>query len=510
MEALDGPQDADAWLFDHPTINELIRILEGATKGLAYLHDRDDGIAHLDIKPSNIFVNDSSVVVADLGSRNASDPRAKRLGWVAREGYIHPDFDLLTHVPGTSGMDLDDPNRQLQERPIEREELKLEWDLYSLGVTLLVLLRVLGIPGTDVSQYQFRYLKLMGYRLLGNQAAHAAATTGNLRYVGRQSGQPPLIGVKYLGLKASAFSELAYESIHHVIEDLNKLTGVVDLLSSVPELQELYPREVIHAASHGSAPHSSRIAKLLVTPEVRRLARVDQLGLVRLVYPAATHSRLEHSLGTLAMASRFTRALYSDPVSPLFRQLMSSEDLELLLAVCLLHDIGHFPLAHDLEEVSKTVFGHEERTTHLLAREDSALAQSLSGPEWSPSVLPRVRRVLGGVAESQLDVKEMLVKSIIDGPVDADKIDYLIRDSENLRLPYGNGVDVKELLQSLTVIVKSEEADEVETIRARIGITDKRKDPCGKRRVRSVQPLWLGVLASNPPDPQGDAESARS
>lgn len=479
MEDLSGPEDADEWLQENPSLEGLLRIFEGAVRGLRHLHEHDPAIAHLDIKPANIFVSASSVVVADLGFAKSMSGDSKTINVGGTAGYMHPDFEQLLEATGKSGLDKSDSKRQMQTKPIERDSLKKEWDLYSLGVTLLVLLRVLEIADPAVVRaYEFRYLKLMSYRMLGAQLEHSIGATTRIPGYGKSDEtKTPLVSREYLGMDLDAYSAIAYRSISDVSEDLEKLTGSSDLLRAVPEMHE-FPREVIQAASHSSTPFTERIRGLLQSVELRRLSRIDQLGLIRLIYPVASHSRLEHSLGTLAMSVRFARALYSDPLSPIFRQLMRKEDLELLLVLCLVHDIGHYPLAHDLEEVDLELFGHERRTRALFARDNSEVATQVESDFWSPGILERLDRILDK-ENPPLSIQEMLAKSIIDGPVDADKIDYLLRDSENLRLQYGRGVDVEKLLQSMTVVVTIEKPtpDDPPQVRARIGITDKGRIP---------------------------------
>lgn len=174
------------------------------------------------------------------------------------------------------------------------------------------------------------------------------------------------------------------------------------------------------------------------------------------------------------MAARYVRALLADPVSPLFKQLMNEHDIGTLLALCLVHDIGHYPLAHDLEEVDRDIFGHERRTIYLLERPTSEVGRvltSATGSGWhtSSSELVAILKAKG----SDLSLKQMILRSVIDGPIDADKLDYLLRDSENLRLPYGRGVDLEKLMHCLTVVVDDKGSGSV----GRIGILDKGRIP---------------------------------
>ena len=108
---------------------------------------------------------------------------------------------------------------------------------------------------------------------------------------------------------------------------------------------------------------------LVHLPVVRRLASISQLGLVNQVYPTAMHSRLEHSLGTYHNSCQFVLSLYYDPLSPLFRQIVTPRDVRLLLVSAVLHDVGQYPLAHDLEEIGDDQFDHQKIGFDLLRAE---------------------------------------------------------------------------------------------------------------------------------------------
>lgn len=474
MEYLDRPLDADEFLKRSPNLETLIVVLSSACAGIAYMHHMN--VAHLDLKPANIFVaaEGASIVIADLGfaKKTTKNGETQYLGGTA--GYKHPDHDRLISAASASQLDVADPNRQLRKSEVLSSDIKTEWDIYSLGVTALVLLRVLERHDPRVTgDYRYRYIKLMAYRMLGANVTYAAATTELIHeYGSRDETALPLVEEQYLGLQRDAFKQLKYETMDTIVDDLRKLVGSSDLLRSVPELS-IQPRDVIQAASHGSVPFTARIREVLETHEVRALGRVDQLGLVRMVYPSATHSRLEHSLGTLAMATRFARALLSDPISPIFRQLMTEDDIAKLLVICLVHDIGHYPLAHDLEETDREVFGHERRTSQLLLAQGSEVRRVLTDSELGWAIdTKELTRILDADA-SRIPLKDMIIRSVIDGPIDADKLDYLLRDSENLRLPYGRGMDLDKLMQCLTVVVD----DPGNGTEARIGIHDKGRIP---------------------------------
>ena len=85
-------------------------------------------------------------------------------------------------------------------------------------------------------------------------------------------------------------------------------------LSDIPELRELDSRKSLVRIPHEEdVPLTPRVRQLIDTAEFRRLARISQLGLVSLVYPAANHTRFEHSLGVYRTALLFLRQLAGEP-----------------------------------------------------------------------------------------------------------------------------------------------------------------------------------------------------
>ena len=156
---------------------------------------------------------------------------------------------------------------------------------------------------------------------------------------------------------------------------------------------------------------------IIDTPAFQRLRYVRQLGHAFLVYPGATHTRFEHALGAYHLACRATK------------------DLEVQLAA-LLHDIGHYPFSHALEEAGLPP--HEGLAARHLRT--GALATTLDRLGVSAdTLLPLIQ----GTSASRL-------AGLIAGPIDVDKLDYLSRDAKMCGVPYGV-IDVDRLLTSLTV-----------------------------------------------------------
>ena len=125
----------------------------------------------------------------------------------------------------------------------------------------------------------------------------------------------------------------------------------------LPELEPATSRSTLRIPPGLSLPLTPRLQAAIDTPEMRRLARVGQLGLVSLVYPGAVHSRFEHSLGVFRLAVAFVDRLQADTT---FAELVSSEDASAFLAASLLHDVGHWPFCHPIEDMRLAEFPRHE------------------------------------------------------------------------------------------------------------------------------------------------------
>jgi len=212
-------------------------------------------------------------------------------------------------------------------------------------------------------------------------------------------------------------------------------------IADVPEVAALdRAGGMIRIPPELDVPLTPRVRRLIDTASFRRLARISQLGLVALVYPAANHSRFEHSLGVYRMALLYLRHLAQDRR---FAAAIGTADAELLIAAALLHDLGHWPFCHPIEDIHlPEVPTHEQFAGRLLR--DTALAEVLR-QSWSLD--PRdVTNLLSGEPAGP---QQRILDSILSGPIDIDKMDYLARDSLHAGVPYGNHFDRPRLIGSL-------------------------------------------------------------
>ena len=212
-------------------------------------------------------------------------------------------------------------------------------------------------------------------------------------------------------------------------------------LREIPEVAALRSgRGLIRIPPELDVPLTPRVRQLIDTPEFRRLANISQLGLVSLVYPAANHTRFEHSLGVYRMALLFLDRLAEDS---LFAEIVRPEDAERFIVAALLHDLGHWPFCHPIEDISlPQVPSHELFANSFLL--EGEMADALRDA-WN--IQPReVVELLTGKAA---DRKTKILQSLLSGPIDVDKMDYLMRDSLHAGVPYGRNFDQTRLIQSL-------------------------------------------------------------
>ncbi len=211
---------------------------------------------------------------------------------------------------------------------------------------------------------------------------------------------------------------------------------------------------------HGTLRLEPLTQDLLETLEIQRLNSIRQLGLTYLVFPGANHSRLEHCLGVGYMAGEMARALG-----------LPEEERKLVHAAGLLHDVGHGPYSHTLEHVlsRELAVDHMHLTQRIITGEDDNVAAA--DRQAFPDV-PRIHEVLKKHDVSPDDVAALIrgpseagglfrdatsgqvdrryLGQIIHSPMDADQIDYLLRDAHYTGATHGT-IDVSRLLQTLVL-----------------------------------------------------------
>ncbi|RBI64209.1 HD domain-containing protein [halophilic archaeon] len=166
---------------------------------------------------------------------------------------------------------------------------------------------------------------------------------------------------------------------------------------------------------------------LLDTPAVQRLRHIKQLGTARLVYPSANHTRFEHSLGVYHLACQALDNLGIEGVQA-----------ERVRAAAILHDVGHSPYSHTVEELVYRHTGkYHDDVADLLV--DSTVGGVLRDHDLDPDA---IAGLIAGEGE---------LGQLVSGELDVDRMDYLVRDAHHTGVPYGT-IDHERLVHELTFI----------------------------------------------------------
>lgn len=174
------------------------------------------------------------------------------------------------------------------------------------------------------------------------------------------------------------------------------------------------------------------IWSLINTSEFQRLRRIRQLGTSYLTFHGAEHSRFSHSLGvyeiTRRIISQFERGGYAD---------WPGEEKLVALCAALLHDLGHGPFSHSIEQAFE--MDHEDWTCKILLgdTEVGSVLRRIS-PDFPEKVASVIRK----------DYDNPIVVNLVSSPLDADRMDYLLRDAYFTGVNYGT-IDMDRILRML-------------------------------------------------------------
>ena len=197
------------------------------------------------------------------------------------------------------------------------------------------------------------------------------------------------------------------------------------------KLEEKVFRDPVYGYIH---VYDQLIWDLIQTKEVQRLRRIKQLGGTYMVFHTAEHSRFSHSLGVYEMARKIIRALMHRGT------VLSEEERLLVLSAALLHDLGHGPFSHSFE----SVFGvRHELFTEKIIIGNTEVNRVLES--YCKGFATKVRDVINK------SYPNPLIVSIISSQLDADRLDYLLRDAYFTGASYGE-IDVDRILRTMRVV----------------------------------------------------------
>jgi HD superfamily phosphohydrolase len=231
---------------------------------------------------------------------------------------------------------------------------------------------------------------------------------------------------------------------------------------------------------HGSIPLTREESDILQLPVLNRLHHVKQMSMAYYVFPGAQISRFAHSIGALYVGSLIVDSLIKSLSKEVFDELFAKwkrvEVIQSVRIACMLHDVGHGPFSHDSEElmsrclqkIHKSEFQnamklfkckspddlpiHEYYSYMLITK--SEIAEIVTKAGLSPKAIASLLTKKSSPG-SWSDEGFQIVKKIVSSQLDADRMDYLLRDGYATGVPYGD-VDIRRLISNLRIVRNQE------------------------------------------------------
>ena len=207
---------------------------------------------------------------------------------------------------------------------------------------------------------------------------------------------------------------------------------------------------VFRDAIYGDIEMPERFYAVVCTREFQRLGRIRQLATADRSFPNATHTRLAHSIGTwhvMRLILQHFKQLYKSNPQLDF----SPEDEDCALLAALLHDLGHGPYSHAIEEVFDHKLNHEEMTQLIIMNKETEIFAVIE-KEFGPEIPTRVCGLLNGTFSGENDRGiNLIYRTLISSQLDADRIDYLMRDNASCGMSFGH-IDIQQLIASMRML----------------------------------------------------------
>jgi uncharacterized protein len=213
------------------------------------------------------------------------------------------------------------------------------------------------------------------------------------------------------------------------------------------------PKHRMRCAVHGFIRYSDAERTVIDHPLYRRLRWIRQLALTELIYPGATHTRFEHSVGVMEMATRIFDRLAATKgrlMEATFREVPAlnqdtmAKARQILRLAALLHDVGHCCFSHAAESVIHKGSSHEALTVEVITSEE------FLGGLIDKAFFGNCSKLAASLIESTQPPQLRILTDIVSGQIDADRSDFLLRDSHHCGVDYGK-FDYRRLIECLTV-----------------------------------------------------------
>lgn len=219
--------------------------------------------------------------------------------------------------------------------------------------------------------------------------------------------------------------------------------------------------KIIRDAVHGDIFVEDKFLRIIDTPEFQRMRRIKQLSVANIVFPSANHSRFSHSLGCFHVMKQIIA--HFDIIFQKMGIEISTQDKDTALLAALLHDIGHGPFSHafeDIHPIGVPQVTHEEWTSRIINCNSGTIYKQIEST-FGEGTAERVSELIEkqrGVKSSEekyiiqtIDLFSVL-SSLISSQLDADRLDYLVRDAYNCGVSFGK-VDIQRIISAFSLTV---------------------------------------------------------
>ncbi len=213
---------------------------------------------------------------------------------------------------------------------------------------------------------------------------------------------------------------------------------------------------------HGTIKIPYPFSKIILTKEMQRLKNISQNGFTYYKFKGLKNNeRFSHSIGAYHVMTLILEKL--EKVLNKYNIQLEKDDKDIALTSMLLHDIGHGPFSHSFEKITK--YSHEKRTRDIILgnTEINKLLTKLFGKK-------KVFKIASFISETndqEIDSFKKLFKSLVSHQLDADRLDYLMRDSYYVSLP--SSINLHKIIENLSVIVNKDQ--EYELVLLKEGLT---------------------------------------
>lgn len=219
-------------------------------------------------------------------------------------------------------------------------------------------------------------------------------------------------------------------------------------------------KDPVHGTMQFTTMENRWIKPFIDSPNFQRLRHIKQLGMGDFIFPGAVHTRFNHCIGCCYIASQITKKIG-----------LPDEERQLVITACLLHDIGHGPFSHAFEDIfHKKLIRHEAWTPFFLHDYHNSVFFAEYNRSNSRHPLTEEKFHLIEEMIMHKSPNNRVLADIVSSQLDADRLDYLLRDSHFCGVTYGQ-FDFRWMLNSMA-IVSSKHGDRLGLTHKGIGVVE--------------------------------------